>query len=285
MTTVQLAGYNRHEYENAYERYLPNLNRPDVVDSIAKNSTKAKAYNLMFSQDELDWIRGFAFTSCAVARYNQNGTVFISGNLEAVYKQFKDRIDEIIPGAENSPVVGGNYFVTNDQYGLHNDSTRLVDWKNSLQSVPEDANQRRFVPWRNVIIPLYVTPDNTTSQGVFFNERHIDFAHVYNHGHKGDIATTYPIARDYSQIQFHGLDGNPIPRENNTKEYNEEHYKKYLDYTPKRRLSGLTPELTCNWEPGRPIVFDAVQLHATNKGNDVKWTSKMGLLLTFLKEM
>jgi hypothetical protein len=44
--------------------------------------------------------------------------------------------------------------------------------------------------------------------------------------------------------------------------------------------------------PGKPIVFDAVQLHATNPGTERKpdgshtlWNSKMGLLLTFLKEI
>ena len=32
--------------------------------------------------------------------------------------------------------------------------------------------------------------------------------------------------------------------------------------------------------------FDAVQLHATNKGYKEKhWTTKMGLLLTFLREV
>ena len=63
-------------------------------------------------------------------------------------------------------------------------------------------------------------------------------------------------------------------------------FDRYLYYTPKRRLTGLTPELTCKWEVGKPIVFDAVQLHATNKGlKDRQWNTKMGLLLTFLREM
>jgi hypothetical protein len=58
---------------------------------------------------------------------------------------------------------------------------------------------------------------------------------------------------------------------------------------------GLTPESTLEWVPGKPIVFDAVQLHATNPGTNLKsdhpyathyqWNLKMGLLLTFLKEI
>ena len=74
--------------------------------------------------------------------------------------------------------------------------------------------------------------------------------------------------------------------EQNLKKYNKEHYDEYLYYTPYRRLTGLSPELTCEWKPRSPIVFDAVQLHATNKGRvDNHWTTKMGLLLTFLRQI
>jgi hypothetical protein len=94
-------------------------------------------------------------------------------------------------------------------------------------------------------------------------------------------------------------------------EYNREHWSNYLDYTPYTRLTGLTPELTVEWIPGKPFVFDAFQLHATNKGTILKqkiqyqiekengqleneihkknfrasWDIKMGLLLKFLREV
>ena len=151
-----------------------------------------------------------------------------------------------------------------------------------------DSNRRRFVPWRNVIIPIYTCLPGIESHGVFFDQRHIDFAHVYHHGRKPDqkVATTYPLVDDHKDIDFHLLDGTKQDKEKNLLPYNENHFDRYLYYTPKRRLTGLTPELTCKWEVGKPIVFDAVQLHATNKGlKDRQWNTKMGLLLTFLREM
>ncbi len=271
-----------------YENYMPNLKDSGVIKNIAQNFQKAEAHDVMFDSDDLQWLYGFAYSRCHTVRHNDNGTVFISGNLQTIYKKFKDKIDAIIPGAGNSPVVGGNFFVTPSQYGLHNDSTREKDWQDTLKDTPLDSNRRRFVPWRNVIIPIYTCLPGIESHGVFFDQRHIDFAHVYHHGRKPDqkVATTYPLVDDHKDIDFHLLDGTKQDKEKNLLPYNENHFDRYLYYTPKRRLTGLTPELTCKWEVGKPIVFDAVQLHATNKGlKDRQWNTKMGLLLTFLREM
>ena len=271
-----------------YENYMPNLKDSKVIKNIAQNFQKAEAHDVMFNSDDLQWLYGFAYSRCHTVRHNDNGTVFISGNLQTIYKKFKDKIDAIIPGAGNSPVVGGNFFITPSQYGLHNDSTREKDWQDTLKDTPLDSNRRRFVPWRNVIIPIYTCLPGIESHGVFFDQRHIDFAHVYHHGRKPDqkVATTYPLVDDHKDIDFHLLDGTKQDKEKNLLPYNENHFDRYLYYTPKRRLTGLTPELTCKWEVGKPIVFDAVQLHATNKGlKDRQWNTKMGLLLTFLREM
>jgi hypothetical protein len=276
------------DYRLEYEHWMADLKDPAVVQNMSENFQPAVTHDAMFDDEELSWIYGYAFSHCQNVRHNDNGTMFVSGNLQGVYERFKDRIDAIIPGAEKSPVVGGNFFITPSQYGLHNDSTREADWNNSLEKTPADSDKRKWVPWRNMIIPLYTAPANTTSEGVFFNERHVDFAHVYNHGMKPghETATTYPVADNHADIQFHGLDGNAIPREDNLTAYDKEHYDRYLYYTPYRRLTGLTPELTCTWEPKNPIVFDAVQLHATNKGTKEKqWNTKMGLLLTFLRNI
>jgi len=279
---------NHKMYPRDYEHHMPSLKDPSVIKNISQHFQKAQAYEEMFTDDEINWIYGYAFSRCQTVRHNDNGTIFISGNLNGVYEKFAKRINEIIPGAENSPLVGGNFFITPSQYGLHNDSTRESDWTKSLYNVLENDEKRKWVPWRNVIIPIFTAPPNVESHGVFFDQRHIDFAHVYNHGMKPgqETATTYPIISDHSQVDFYLLDGSVQDKEKNLKSYDKDHYEKYLYYTPYRRLSGLTPELTCEWKPKCPIVFDAVQLHATNKGfKDNQWTVKMGLLLTFLREI
>ena len=59
-----------------------------------------------------------------------------------------------LPGADQSPIVGGNYFITPSQYGLHNDSMRRSDWEKSFSDVAKIDPSRKYVPWRNLIIPI-----------------------------------------------------------------------------------------------------------------------------------
>lgn len=305
-------------YSEPHESYMMNLRDPAVVQNIADHIEPAKVFyddqDVMFNEDELRWLYGYAFSSCLNVRHNANGTIFISGNLHKIASKFLDKLEKILPGCSDSPSVAGNFLITPSQYGLHTDSTRQTDWENSFHKVPENSPNRKYVPWRNILIPMWIgNLPNTVSHGVFFNQRHIDFAHVYLHGNPfgKETATTYPIVYDHGEIDFHDSDGKLISRENNYIPYSREHHKEYLEYTPYKRLTGLTPELTCEWVPGSPFVFDAFQLHATNKGTNVKerfmmqpvnengvttagpfikteretWDTKMGLLLTFLREV
>lgn len=278
------------QYDQHYEPYMVDLHDRKAIEAIRKNISPAIVSDVTFDKDELTWIYGFAFSGCSYVRHNDNGTVFVSGNLRGVFEKFQEKITAILPGSENSPFITGNYFITPDQYGLHNDSTRQADWVTSVDKISVDDPRRKYVPWKNIIIPLWICPgkEDIESHAVFFKQRHIDYAHVYNHGKPKNqsIATTYPIIDNYGDILLHDEQGDPISKDKNLEPYDKEHYDKYLYYTPYRRLTGLTPELTCVWEPGHPIVFDAMQLHATNKGfKDNQWTVKMGLLLSFFKEI
>lgn len=275
-------------FDLRYEHWMMDLHNQKVKQNMIDNFQPVTVHDNMFSEEEIEWLYGYAFSRCGTVRHNANGTIFTSMNLEGAYEKFADRINEICPGAENAPVVGGNFFITLDQYGLHNDSTRQSDWQNTLEKTPIDHEMRKYVPWRNIIIPLWTNPSGIESHAVFFEQRHVDYAHVYNHGMKKgqETATTYPIVDNHADIDFHLLDGTLQSKDDNLNKYDEEHFEKYLYYTPYRRLTGLTPETTCNWTPGSPIVFDAVQLHATNKGYpDNQWRNKMGLLFTFLREV
>ena len=286
--TIRFNAHTKKSYDSRWCERIPDLRDQTVKDIIAKNIQPACSYDNFFNQEELDWIRGYAFSCCDSTRHNEDGTVFLHGNLAGIYEKFADKINNILPGAENSPTVSGNFYITASPYGLHNDNVRLCDWEDSLISEQKDSSERRWVPWRNIIIPLYVAPNNTPSEAVFFTQRHIDFACIFHHNHEGGTYSGYPIARDYSVLQFYGTDGNPIDKKMNLIEYDEDHYQKYLSLnTSKRRLTGMTPELTCDWTPGSIMIFDSAQLHATNNGQrgNAKWFSKMGLLLSFLKEI
>jgi hypothetical protein len=279
-----------------YESYMPELSGEYARNAMRKIFEPAVVSNEEFNEEELSWLYAFAFGCCNNVRHNANGTMFVSGHHDLIVTKFADKLERILPGCTKSPQIAGNFFITPSQYGLHNDSTRRADWESSMVKAPVDSPLRRYVPWRNIIIPMWIAYPQVVSHGVWFDQRHLDFAHVYNHGQKvPPPATTYPVVTDHSTIDFYNQKGELLSKEQSAKTYDAEHFGKYLWHTPRARLTGLTPESTIEWIPGKPIIFDAVQLHATNPGTNLKsdvlgathevWNSKMGLLLTFLKEI
>lgn len=276
-----------------YESYMPDLTEEYARNAMRKIFEPAIVSDKEFSIEDMSWLYAFAFGCCHNVRHNANGTMFISGYLDSIVTKFADKLERILPGCTKSPKIAGNFFITPSQYGLHNDSSRRLDWESSLRATPFDSPLRKYTPWRNIIIPLWIARPQIVSHGVWFEQRHIDFAHVYNHGEEvAPPATTYPIVTDHSTIDFYNQKGELLTKEQSLVTYDADHYSKYLNHTPRIRLTGLTPESTLEWMPGKPIVFDAVQLHATNLGTNVrpsgkqdKWELKMGLLLTFLKEI
>lgn len=251
----------------------------------------AVLHEKVISEENLKWLYAFAFSGGGRFRHNENGTVFISGNLKNCYTHLKSIIDSLLPGAAHSPVVDGNFFITPSQYGLHSDSLRKQDFTSNLNHTPEIHERRAWVPWKNIIIPLWVTPPQIDSQICFFEQRHLDWAHVYNHGSETTgISTTYPIIKNMYDVQFYNAAGKPIDKKENLHPYPEDHFTKYFrtpegkNLTSYKRFTGLKPEKTFSWRPGDLMVFDPCQLHATNSGANTgkPWTLKMGLLLKFL---
>ena len=292
----KLAIDNPWKYALSYECYMPDLAGEYARDAMRKIFEPAITSEEEFDEEELAWLYAFAFGCCHNVRHNANGTIFVSGNHDLIVTKFADKLERILPGCTKSPKISGNFFITPSQYGLHNDSTRRTDWENSMEKSPIDGPLRKYTPWRNIIIPLWIAYPQIVSHGVWFDQRHIDFAHVYNHGQQvAPPATTYPVVKNHATIDFYNQRGELLSKEQSAKAYDAEHAEKYLWHTPIIRLTGLTPESTIEWIPGKPIVFDAVQLHATNPGSKLKsnlpgashevWNLKMGLLLTFLKEI
>ena len=63
-------------------------------------------------------------------RLNRNGTVIIDVDMEPIYKRYKEKFDSVLgPVAEKSPTIGGNYFITPQQYGLQQDAMREKGYK------------------------------------------------------------------------------------------------------------------------------------------------------------
>lgn len=271
--------------------YLLPMDHPIAIENVRRHSSKAKSFENVFDEKDLDWIWKNAFTDKSVPRLNRNGTVIIDTDMEIIYKKYKEKIDACVGiRAETTPAIGGNYFITPQQYGLHQDAMREQGYKRMLEHVPITHPQRKYTTWKNFILPLWIGTHLDEVDGgqiIFFEERDIGWAKVYNGGAETkNIASIYEIVTDYGHLQFYDRNGEPMPK--NDKPFDKEFYNKYMN-TPYKRLQGLTPESVFDWTPGSPCVFDAVQLHATNEGTKDKnmktWNSKMGLLMMFYIEL
>lgn len=269
------------------------MDHPITIENVRRHSSKAECFENIWDQKELEWLWKNAFTAeYNVPRLNRNGTLIIDVDMNKIYQRYKEKFDKILgPIAEKTPVIGGNYFITPQQYGLHQDAMREKGYNNMLQHVPLNHPQRKYTTWKNIITPLWIGSHLDELDGgqiIFFDQRDIGWAKVYNGGAETrNIASIYEIVTDYGHLQFYDGSGTALPESNIP--FDKEFYDKYMN-TPYRRLQGLTPESVFEWTPGNPCVFDAVQLHATNegtKGGEHKktWNSKMGLLMTFMIEL
>jgi hypothetical protein len=275
------------------ENFMLPMDHPLAIENIRRHISPSSKIDNVFSDKQLNHIWKSAFDSNRSPRLNRNGTLLISGNLDEIYIKYKDIIDSIMGEvADKSPVIGGNYFITPQQYGLHNDSIRLADMKCTYSSVPLFHEQRKYTCWKNLLIPLWIGTHHDEIDGgqiVFFDQRDIDWAKVYNGGNIiQNIASIYEIVSDYEKIQFYNSNGEKIPRELNLLPFDRKLFDEYMN-TPYDRLTGLTLESAFDWTVGSVFTFDAVQLHNSNEGSKKykkkMWNSKMGLLLTFLIEL
>lgn len=286
--------HTRESIATTSEYFTLPMDHPISIENIRRHLSPVRLVENAFSPEQIEWIWKQAFTYGANrVRYNKNGTILVTKDLVRIYAKLKDRFDYIVgPDAAKSPAIGGNFFITPQQYGLHNDSNRPENYYPYLEKVPLNHEQRHYTPWKNVLIPLFWgshLPDGNAGQVSFFKQRHIDWSHVYNNGNSTtNVSSVYTIADDYSKLQFHDELGNPIDREKNKIPFDQENFKKYMN-TPYKRVEGLVLEKAVDWEPGKAIIFDAVQLHCSNEGskpsNLKMWNLKMGIFLTFLKPL
>ena len=277
------------------EHHMLPMNHPIAVENMRRHISPSEKFENVFTKEELDSIWKQAFKDNRQPRMNRNGTVLVAGGLEEIYFQFKDKIDKALgPRAEQSPSIGGNYFITPQQYGLHNDSIRPEDYEVTYSKTPPNHERRKYTCWKNWLVPLWIGTHHDEVDGGqigFFDQRHIDWAHVYNGGGETpNIASVYKITTDYTELQFHNGKGEAIDKLENGKPFDKETHRNWMN-TPYKRLQGLSLENVMDWELGSPMTFDAVQLHNSNEGtkesgsSQKMWNSKMGLLLTFLIEL
>ena len=78
-----------------YENYMSNLKDPSPLKTLHKIFQKQKHTMLCLIAMIYNGYMGLHTVGAPTVRHNDNGTVFISGNLQTIYKKFKDKIDAL----------------------------------------------------------------------------------------------------------------------------------------------------------------------------------------------
>ena len=233
-------------------------------ETILKNISEVECYENMFNEEEISTLWKLAFDG-GVVRKNSLGNIFIKGNVvRRAYDLIKDKI------SLNAELAFGNYFIATEPYGLHLDSFKKEIEKDDGTTV-----------YKNVLIPLWIGGSNNGGQIIFFEQRLIDYGCAFNKGGSTEYKQSqYKVYTDYSNLQFYNKNLDKIEKRLNHVPFSTSFYFDYLEHIEYDRLDGLTVEGKFDWTPGNMLIFDAVQIHASNKPAN-SWTNKMGLLLNF----
>ena len=78
---------NHKNYKLEYEHWLADLKDPLIKQNISTNFQKAQVFEEAFTQEEISWMYGYAFSQCGTVRHNDNGTMF-TGSIRKVCRSY-----------------------------------------------------------------------------------------------------------------------------------------------------------------------------------------------------
>lgn len=284
------------------DSYLIPLNHKCSVENSCRTFSTSICHKNFFTEEERQYMFQWMFDGNTTVRVLRNGNVLASGRkksnfLTGIVEKFNNKIEEILPGASKSPIVGGNFFISPEHYGPHTDSSNIDVWKKTLDDVPLKDGRRRYTPWKNILIPLWGgkkydkdeldqdawSNDRKCGSITFFDQRHPDFSWLYDASKtKIKRATKYRKLENYSEIQFFDKNGKKIDKSKNNISFNSDYHKHNL-YGDIERYTGMTVENKFEWKPGDVMVFDSFQIHSSH--SIINLLTKSGLVLWFLKEL
>ena len=230
--------------------------------TIRDNLSQSVCHEDMLTDNDIEKIWKLAFQDGNVRR-NKLGNIFISGQvIEKAYDCIRDKV--LVRGK----LYGGNFFIASHPYGLHLDSFNYVDVIDDNTTV-----------YKNVVVPLWIGGSDFGDYITFFEQRLIDYGSAFNCGGSTSYRESkYQVYDDYSSLQFVDRDGKDIDKKHNSSAFNSYYKHKYLQNIEHTRLTGMEVENVFEWRPRDIIIFDSVQIHASNR---TQWSNKMGLLLKF----
>lgn len=247
----------------------------DFRERYEKVMMPSKCYKDVLNEDQLNQLVEFMFRKTASWRTSNTGNLFFSGNLDELGETYiipwlKDIIGDTI-NFDEVYQIRGNFFHTPHQYGIHTD-------------MPEygNTNSVNIMPYRSILIPLYILPKKTLTHITFYDQRVLDYGCTLDYG-PYKSTTHYRSFTDYSKIEHvYTLEGKT--EISDTPISQEEYEKNFFHWAPSsiERYTGLSVENNFEWTPGNVYTFDTAQIHSSNCGEH-PFKSKAGLRLSLMK--
>lgn len=245
---------------------------------VEKYMEESVVHQNVFDEDKIKTLCEFMFRSTGSWRVSKTGNLFFSGNFRQLVQDYikpwtKDVLQDTSWDWDKVYTVGGNYFHTPHQYGIHTD-----------MPAPDDHWDSDLVTYKSMLIPLYINPGKSKCKMVYYDQRVVDSGCTLDYG-PFSSTTHYNSYTDYSQIKnVYTLDGPTTIDREKTKMSHDDFLLYELNKAPStiERYHGLSVEHSYDWTPGDLHVFDTAQIHSSTLGDKPRFKTKAGLRITFM---
>lgn len=142
-------------------QFIADLDDPEVKRQIESAYSPSEEHENVFTEEELQKLWMYCWKN-PMPRFNgDKGIIYIKTDLNPL----RDIVSfDFLPGSENSPAVGGNYFISSYSYSVHTDSVKKSHWEGG----------GNWLPWKNVLIPLW--HNNNPGTFITYKNRYADWA-------------------------------------------------------------------------------------------------------------
>lgn len=209
----------------------------------------AKKIDNFFSDSEIEQLQLYQFQKSKKVKFRPtSANIQPNVNLNQMFIDLpwmQQKFEQLFK-CKFSNLHSGNYYITTQPHDHH------VDLPSE-----EETGFDNLIPFKSVIIPLFLTY-NTVASTAFFKQRRIDYSITFDRDYQTDQKDSlYQLARTYDGLidQY----GNTCDPEKNYGNWSQEKYP----HITENNLRGFEEETILDYEVGSLMVFDACQVHAS----------------------
>ena len=222
-----------------------------------------------FTEDEVEWFTDRMFRHHTDRRIKDSGTLHFFDNIGEIVDHFFEKFQSLAPElVKGDRSHTGNFVWSHNPYNVHIDT-------GSRHYRDLDPNT---VPYKQFVIPLWVSPMGGMSATALFKARAISYGTNFVRGYSKEFRTdVWRSVKDYSVVPLFNVDGSPIA--DLEKPFDKEVYEDWLTNVPYESLTGLEADGFYHWDRRSIIMFDRCSVHSGTDYIKYGTKSKAGLVI------